>query len=377
MKHKLTEQELDAVLREALFVEEEPGDVLNQKILRRAKETTGMNKKIRKMATAVAAGMLLFTGVSVSVYAGVKFLTPQEIAENVDGNRGDAVKEAFEGENAVYVNESREFGEGTITFLGIAPGSTVDEIVKGTDVVQDRSYIILAFEGYEDPYSIEVSPFIGGLETYQYNVYTIGDNNGYTAIDKDGINYRVIECGNLEVFADRGVYLGISRQVLDAFEMAESTGKIQVKAGYENKAVLFTIPFDAGKADKEAADKIIEEIRTFFEEGSSDTETDADEEFPLGKWNAERVLAEGTLLEGTVHTVKADSKGMVPAPAWEAEGMSSEGGSILYDTLFPDNKTGMSDMMTIFGDDTDTVLIQTYTLNEDGTITFAVYKAKR
>lgn len=375
MKHKLTEQELDTVLREALFMEEEPGEALNQKLFRRAKETEGMNKKMRKMASAVAAGLLLFTGVSVSVYAGVKFLTPQEIAENVDGIQGEAIQKAFEGENAVYVNESREFGEGTITFLGIAPGSTVEEIVKGTDAVPDRSYIILAFEGCEDPYSIGVSPFIGGLETYRYNVYTIGDNNGYTGIDKDGINYRVIECGNLEVFADRGVYLGISRQVLDAFEMAESTGKIQVKAGYENDAVLFTVPFDAGKADKEAADKIIEEIRSSIENGSSEAETA--EEFPLGEWNAERVLAEGTLLENTVQTVTVDSSGMIPIPAWEADGTSCEGGSVLYDALFPDNKTGMSDMMTIFGDDTDTVLIATHTLNEDGTITFAVYKARR
>ena len=65
MKHKLTEQELDAVLREALFTDEEPGEALNQKILNRAKETVSMNKRIRKTATAAAAGLLLFAGVRV------------------------------------------------------------------------------------------------------------------------------------------------------------------------------------------------------------------------------------------------------------------------------------------------------------------------
>lgn len=382
MKRKLTERELDTVLREALFIEEEPGEVLNQKILRRAKETTGMNKKMRKMAAAAAAGLLLFTGVSVSVYAGVKFLTPQEIAENIGGHR-DEVKKAFEGDGAVYVNETKSFDGGTVTFMGIAQGSGVNALTGELSADNNRSYAVFAFDGdgFEEK-DVFISPFINGLAPWQYNAWTIGSDDDYGAngaswMVKDGVRYQIVECGNVEMFADRGVYMGVSYSMAGgAFEMNEETGEIRPGAEYADEAVIFTVPFDPAKADRAAADAVIEKIRRSFDEPSdNDGTTGSEEESLLGVWNAERVLAEGRLLENTVQTVNADSKGMIPIPAWEYGDTSNEGGSIPYDVLFPDGKTGMADMMFIIGD-ADNLLIETYTLNEDGTITFAVYEAK-
>lgn len=379
MKHKLTEQELDAVLREALFTDEEPGEALNQKILNRAKETVSMNKRIRKTATAAAAGLLLFAGVSGSVYAGVKFLTPQEIAENVGNDNKDAIKAAFKGDSAVYVNETKNYKDGAVTFLGIAQGSSVNELMGENGVEQNRSYIILALDGYEDPDSIETSPFIKGLEPWKYNIYTIGNNNeygnGYSAFTKDNIYYRVIECGNLEMFADRGVYLGVSGHILETFEMKQETGEIQPKAEYVNEAVVFGIPFEASKANPTAANAVIEEIRKSFEETLGDTNENGNTQSPFGEWNAERVQTEGRPLKDLVFTVTPDDKGRINIPSWDLEGViSNSGGFIAFDNAFPDNRPGMSDMMMITGKDSTTALAETYTLNEDKTVTIAVYE---
>lgn len=398
MKHKLTEQELDTALRKALLTAEEPGDVLNQKILRRAKEATGMNKKMRKLATAVAAGVLLFTGVSVSVYAGVKYLTPQEVADEMGGYK-DEVKKAFEGDGAVYVNETKEFDGGTVTFLGIAQGSGVNALTGEMSADNNRSYAVFAFDGIGDGSDVHdmsgifVSPFIKGLAPWQYNAWTIGGDdafggNGKTEIVRDGVRYQILECGNVEMFADRGVYMGVSYEMAgSAFEMNEETGEIQAKAEYAGKAALFTVPFDTAKADPAAADEIIEKIRKDFagednetdgKTGSASNAADDSEAFPMGKWDAKRVQAEGKLLENTVSVVQADSSGRVTYPAWETEKASGEGGGfITVEALFPDNKTGMSDMMLLIGTGEDTLLIETFTLNEDGTITFAVYEAQR
>lgn len=379
MKHKLTEQELEAVLREAIFTDEEPREALNQKILNRAKETVSMSKRIRKTATAAAAGLLLFAGISGSVYAGVKFLTPQEIAENVGNDSKDAIKAAFKGDGAVYVNETQNYKEGSVTFLGIAQGSGVNKLMGANGVEQNRSYIILALEGYKNPDSIEISPFIKGLEPWKYNIYTIGNNsedgNGYSAFTKDNIYYRVIECGNLEMFADRGVYLGVSGHILETFEMKQETGEIQPKAEYANEAVVFGIPFEVSKANPTAANTVIEEIRKLFDETSGDANDNGNTQSPFGEWNAKRVQAEGKLLKDLVFTVTPDDEGRINVPSWELENViSSSGGVISFDSLFPDNKQGMSDMMMITGKDSTTALVETYTLNEDKTVTVAVYE---
>lgn len=387
MNRKLTEQELDTVLREALCVKEEPGEVLNRKILNRAKETMSMNKRMKKMATAAAAGLLLFAGVSVSVYAGVKYLTPQEVAEDI-GEPGDKVKKAFEGEGAVYVNETKNFDKGTVTFLGIAQGGGVNTLTGEMSADNNRSYVVFALDGFEDELAgnqlshIFVSPFIKGLEPWRYNAWTIGGDddygaNGYAEVVRDGVRYQIAECGNLEMFADRGVYMGISYEMAgSAFEMNEQTGEIQPKAEYADKAVIFTVPFDMAKADRGAADAVIEEIRKSFDEPSDSGETAGSEEESLfGEWDAKRVQAEGKLLEDLVFTVKPDDKGIINIPAWETkDGMGSGGGFAAFEYQFPDNKLGMSDTMTIMGDGSTKALVETYTLNEDGTVTIAVYE---
>lgn len=257
------------------------------------------------MATAAAAGLLLFAGVSVSVYAGVKYLTPQEVAEDM-GKRGDSIKEAFEGEGAVYVNETKEFDGGTVTFLGIAQGSGVNAWTGEMSADNNRSYVIFAFDGIADELDIHdmsgvyVSPFIKGLTPWQYNAWTIGSDddfggNGKTEIVRDGVRYQIMECGNVEMFADRGVYMGVSYQMGGgAFEMNAETGEIQPKAEYADKAVIFTVPFDKAKADRAAGDRVIEEIRKFFEEDTTDEDTtdgtagDEESAIPFGEWNAER-----------------------------------------------------------------------------------------
>ncbi len=52
-----------------------------------------------------------------------------------------------------------------------------------------------------------ISPLVKGLEPWQYNIGTM--NGSYCEDIVDGIRYRIIQCDDIEIFADRGVYLSV------------------------------------------------------------------------------------------------------------------------------------------------------------------------
>ena len=145
------DKNLEQLLRQALSLEEEPDYWLNQKILRKAKETDMRNKTHRKKMPAVvlAAAAVLFVG-SLTTAAAWKYLTPDKVAEEVE-DQGLAA--AFQGKDAVSINESQEYGNYRITLLGIVSGKNLSKYVnsddKTGDINDDRTYVVTAIENID------------------------------------------------------------------------------------------------------------------------------------------------------------------------------------------------------------------------------------
>lgn len=281
MKLKRKEnQKLDDILKVALTLHVEPEEEWNQHILEAWKENSSM-KKVGKRKISLAAAavcMLLATG---SVLAATKYLKVTDLAER---SGVEAIRSAFSGEDVTEIYESKEAGAYRITLLGIASG---EALVQGklTEQMPDLrgTYAALAIERLdgtampatsEDAYAeleFFASPLIEGLEPWQYNIASM--NGGYSDFVEDGILYRLIECDDVILFADRALYLCVSDTPFydtNAYHYDENSGKISRDETYNGINVLFSLPVDASKADPAGAEAYLKKLEESWrsEEGT-------------------------------------------------------------------------------------------------------------
>ncbi len=311
---------LDVLLRSALTPAEEPGIRLNQKILNAAagregncQEPSGLlevwgqksrkqrkrqgqlclcgrkredmermeaeeglymeKRKMRRMpAIALTAAILIGAG-SLTAYGAYRYLTLSGAVEEL----GDkALAEAFSGEYATVINETQSYGGYDVTLMGIASGENLSEWVRVSNgmVQSDRTYAMVAIarsDGSPMPDFGElengdmgrdffVSPLIQGYDPAFCNIMTMRGN--YSEMLSEGVVYRLVECGNVEVFADRELYLcilgGTSFYDRAAYLYNEETGAISRNEAYDGLNALFSLPIDASKADAGKAEALIE-----------------------------------------------------------------------------------------------------------------------
>ncbi|MCD8036714.1 MAG: hypothetical protein LUE88_04935 [Clostridiales bacterium] len=269
---------MDKILRQALSSEAEVPEHLNDKILTIAKEKKYMSLRKKRIITVAAAAVI---ACSATAIAAIKYLSPKDVAKRMDNT---ALAEAFESDGAVLVNETQEAGGYKATFLGIVSGEGISDYVtinNGT-VLNDRTYAVTAIEksdgtpmpDMDSEQSFFVSPLIEGLNPVQFNAFTL--NGGYSEFVMDGVLYRLMECSNVEAFADRTVYLCVSDSMaynIAAYSFDEATGEITRNADYDGLNALFIMPLDASKADSAAAESIISEINDFWNgDDADDTE---------------------------------------------------------------------------------------------------------
>lgn len=265
--------DMDQILQQALSPEQEPDRRLNRRILQRLEETEMRKNKKRIPAAACVACATLLIG-SMSVFAAWKYLSPDQVAEHVDEG---GLSAAFQGEDAVMVNETQEYGGYRITLLGIVSGKNLRQypFEMNGEIKEDRSYIVTAIENadgtprptvFDDAYGEDpfcVSPLIGGLNPWEYNVITMG--GGYSEFIEDGIQYRLTECDNVEIFADRGLYLAVNDGAFfenSAYHMDPNTGAITRNEAYQGVNALFQLPIDVNKADPDATAAYIQEMES-------------------------------------------------------------------------------------------------------------------
>ncbi len=382
--------DMDQILQQTLSPEQEPDWRLNQKILQKAEEAERMKKQNHKRipaAALVAAATLMFG--SIGVFAAWKYMIPDEVAQDMND---EGLAAAFEGEDAISINETQEYGGYRITLLGIVSGKNLSQYMMQDDagIREDRSYIVTAIENVdgtprpavsdeaygEDPFC--VSPLIGGLNPLEYNVITM--NGGYSEDVIDGIQYRIVECDNVEIFADRGLYLSVNDGTFfenSAYQMDPATGVITRNEAYTGVNALFRLPIDASKADPAAAEAY---IRDLWAEDEADTQAPLDETAPyaareaaINSWTEEDFAAKAELLESQVLT-PADGYISYRYSIASIDGGAEYESMTLESLIFEEGQTGLSDYRSYVEHEPDCSYVETYTRNEDGTVTLQIWK---
>lgn len=341
---------LDEVITSAFEIKEEPKVWLNQNIVRRAKgDNIFMKKSFFKTVPVVAALAVGVLGVgSISSYAAWKYLSTEQVAQKVDNKK---LADAFKGEDVVNINQSQTYGDYKITLLGIVSGKNLSDYVTSHngEVQDDKSYAAIAIEKKDGSAMTEkersdssflVSPYIKGENPIHCNIYYMG--GGSTSFIEDGVVYRIIDCDNVEAFAKRGVYLGVSSGTFydrDAYNFDKKTGEISRNERYNGVNALFDLPLDASKGDENAAKELLERWKAMAEDddisasiekegavGAEDSEvtinkflTDGDDALKqdidfrneMGEWDVNKIKEKAELIKGSVKKLKPDENGNV------------------------------------------------------------------
>ncbi len=381
---------MDELLKVSLTPMNVPSEQLNAQVLRKIKERKNMHHKKRISVAVLVAVCTLLLG-SITVAAARRYLSPAEIAAETDNN---ALQNAFMGEGAVLVNETQESGGYRVTLLGSVAGKRISDYLATNDagtIEEDKIYTVVAIEhadgtpmpatssdeyGKEDFYA---SHYIRGLDPKQYSIMSMG--GAYSAIVKDGIQYRIMEMDNIEMFADKGIYVGVSAGTFydaDAYSYDENSGDISRNLDYNGLNALFTLPIDKSKGNPEAAKAYLEALHASWDAPSAPPEQDeadlAVEEF-MNKLTPENLDEYASPIESTRRVYTPDQGGM----ALYDYDLGEDGGSgsgFYFVTSQTPTGTYQIEGYSYSEDGLQSLLINVFVLNEDGTVTYVLYQPK-
>lgn len=400
--------DLDELLRCVLAPKEEPGDILNRKIIEQVKEKENMRqKKYRKASAAVIAAALVAAS-SLTAFAAWQYRSAADVADEL-GEEG--VAKAFtqqtvapdktiEGTKQSQVEgESQSFGGYKVTMLGLVTGNDLTEKkhISNGKVRDDRTYCAVAIER-EDGTAMDteqgnyfVSPLIGGLNPGLYNAVTLCGN--YSEFVENGVLYRLLECDNIEYFADRKLYLCVADTAFYnslCYHYNEADGSISRNTEYEGLNALFDLKVDASLADPAKAQALIAEIDDTLSGNNQNEETEI--EVPqqakdamewAGKLTSENIAEYCVRLEHTVQTVSVDKNGNYVIPPYHVnkEETDTDGSSTIFNAkyyTFEDYAVGVPHISgySSGSNGMKDLVITTFTLNEDGTMTYAAWVPK-
>ncbi len=388
-------KDFDRILKQALTPQEEPDAWLNQNILYRAEEMANMSKKKKsRIPAAVAAAAVTLVIGSAAVVAAARYLTPGQIAQRHDDKK---LMKAFEGDDAVSVNETQEYAGFRVTLLGAVSGKNISEYLVEDNgrIEDDRFYAAVAIERADgtpmpdvsdDAYGEDafyVSPYIRGLEPWNYGLMSM--SGGYSEFVQDGIQYRLLDMENIECFADRGLYIGVSSGSFydsEAYLFNADTGEITRNESYDKVNALFNLPLDPAKGDPAAAEAF---LKSMEEEAEDDTPLEMDEQdLEIDAWveafKAElkegRIKEDAESIESTVQVCRPKAD-VTAEYSYDLGDDGSGGGIVFINESFPDRKPGSMAVCGYSYSDVESLRVDVATLNEDGTVTVALYRVKR
>ena len=407
----------DNLIKDALSGRKTPNPDLNRQIIVKAKENDQMMNpnRIKRSFVAAACVCLLAAG-SITAYAAYRYLSPAQVADHVSTN--GALTEAFAGDDAILVGETQQNNGYDITLLGLVSGKNLELCVPeeiSPDLSDIRTYAAVAIaksDGTEMEYdNLCISPLINGVDWFVANNATL--DVGLTWFKQDGVVYELINCDNLQIFADRGVQLGVVDDFGNegsAFSMDTQSGEYSKNADYEGTNALFTLPLDQSKADVKEAEaylnalkrneeneqQLSEEERSAREDAENEAERMASamednmnqlQDF-LDTITPENIDEYFIRDEETVLTAKPDENGWIDFGSRynEKEDYMMEGGKGYLEYWIEDAEDfritnfGISGM----GGEEDTgilemsdVQISAIVRNDDGSFTTAVYRGKK
>lgn len=278
----MTDEKLNQILRQALAPE--INDAEWKIIGKEGKEVMNMNEIGRKKrgwkyfpAAVAAAALLMVT--SVSAYATWMHLSAREVAIQ-EGD--ELLAQEFEVNNQIEEIETQHFGEYDVTLLGVVSGNEISEYLVKDDqggIDGNKTYIAVAISKTDgspmpdnqsddfDPSQFFVSPYIRGLSPVKYNTYSMG--GGFTCFVSEGIQYRLLEIDNVECFADRGIYVGVSEGMAyngRAYVYDKESGALTRNEEFDGVNALFVLPIDPSRGDAQKSQQMIEAMDRAMED---------------------------------------------------------------------------------------------------------------
>ncbi len=458
-------RDMDDLLKRALSPDMTPDPRLDQRILDQRKEIMEMDINRKKMMNlhtdaaplpgfgsgrrpraraAVAAAICCVLAVgSVTTYAAWKLLGAKDVVQKF----GDLkLAAAFTGEDAVLVNESQTYGNYRITLLGAVAGEDISDFLEhgssrtfylSSDgsylaLEDDRLYTVVAIEHADgtpmpdtsdDAYGEEaffVSPYVRGLDPERYNSLTL--KGSYSELVIDGVQYRILETTSVELFADRGVYIGVNDGTFyesSAFLYDSVTGNISRNESYPGLNALFTLPLNPAHADPAAAQAWLDALAKADQDTASDTDivysaaAEVSGDGINGQSMQETVAVYGidiTAVQDWISRMSPDGKlvdqealqelcaaipqtvqtcpvsGNAFSYSWDLNGLGAASGTLQMDYVFPEGSAPgtmvfLGHNFSLGGEKSEEEILrsakfETALLNEDGTVTVAVYVPK-
>lgn len=406
--------ELDELLTHVLTPREEPGDILNRKIIKHVKEKEHMRQKKYKRTSAavVAAAVIAASSITAAAAAAWHYRSASDVAEKVGDEQlaghfaqqalgADIVTDiseagtAGQADSAGIVGESQSLGGYEVTVLGLVSGEGLSEYEKksGGQVRSDRTYCVVAI-AREDGMTVDaehedffVSPLIGGLEPWMYNAATLCGN--YSQFVEEGILYRLLECDNIQCFADHKLYLcATDTGFYDSrlYHYDETSGSISRNTEYEGLNALFDLKVDASLADPVKAQALIDEINAPEEDDGEGIEMPKEIEDAMAwacQLTSENLEQYCVRMENTVQTVTVNEDGWYVQQPWlvnEAVSDTRGGEGASYNAKYMTADEYTPGRLYISGYNTpggmEDLVITTFILNEDGSMTFAAWVPK-
>ena len=387
----MTDEKLDLILKQALSPEIDDCDVKIKTMDMERKENMinyEKNKNFKKSSVkswkhaAVAAAAIAVTMVSsITAYAAWRYFSAKDVAAEIADNR---LAQEFEQNNWMDECETQTYGNYDITLLGIVSGDEISSHLSKTDsgeIDGDKTYMAVAIahsDGTPMPDSSKtdeeqfyVSPYIEGLDPARYNASVLGGNN--TLFVSDGIQYRVLETDNIECFADRKIYMGVSEgEAYDdkAYVYDSVSGDISRNESYDGVNALFTLSIDSNLADQKKAAEIIAAMDN-YEAGGEYTEILSEADRWVNSITPENIDEKAAPLESS-RQVLSLSEFAEYVMGEAADGADVDAEAAVLDEYFQDG-AGMSEIMTKSAASKEDAYVETYTLNSDDTVTILRY----
>ncbi|MDR0986076.1 MAG: hypothetical protein LBL98_00055 [Ruminococcus sp.] len=348
--------------------------------------------KIVRRASVIAAAAAVLTLSGIGVYAAVTYLSPSDVATELnypEVARQFEMQTSFTESEADTVGaataepESITSGDYTFTLLGVTSGA--DLTVMREDAEAERTYAVVAIENADGtPFDKEthyepgnigihgffVSPLIHGREPWKGGAIA-GLGGAATERIIDGKIYRLIDCENIEIFADTGVSLAISTGAFfntEAFDYNPETGLTTAK-DFDGASAVFELPLDPALGDPAAAALFWEN----FEHKATETAPELPPDIARLESNYTNADWEDvTVVEGTTQILTPDENGQITYSYENVPGIGGGGQTAkLRDLLSSGNTSWITGGGEVTNEDgTYTVYAIRLTLNTtDGTVT--------
>lgn len=244
--------------------QERTADLLRQRARELEKERTEMTfNKPKRLAVLIAACIALL---AVSASAAVLLLSPSQVAEE---NGLSRLAEAFQGPDAILIDETVESGDFAITLMGLVSGENLRDYAGYDPAVEGaRTYAVLGLSRLDgEPLTNQnydfsrytMTPLVAGCSPAGVNDWTLG--GGGTGFARDGNYYYLIDTQSIEMFADHTVYMAFYEGGVpnNTIFYVNDDGTIEFCGDFTGVQALFTLPLDPAKADPAAAEAFLAE----------------------------------------------------------------------------------------------------------------------